>query len=372
MSTTQRPLIVLGAGVIGLTTAYRVSTDPVLSSLFKITVVARDLPEDMDSQAWSSPWAGANWSPMPMGGEDERIKRWETTTFNKFWDMIPSGLVKELPSRKYGYHATDYSNVWWKDLVRNFRIMEPSEIPEGYKSGLSFSTISVSPVFYLPWLTANLVNHGVNFVRKTVRSLDELSYLAKENGILVNATALGSRSILGIEDTALYPIRGQTILVRCPSLQEFLALEGDEYSDEGGEATYIIPRPGAGDAEGTALIGGTFQVRNWDTSLNMDTARSIFMRCASLAPCLLDKGTEVLKHNVGLRPAREGGPRVEVGRVKLPLGDGLRKRAESGGNAQTEAKDELVVVHAYGFGAAGYQSSWGAVEDVVSLLKGNI
>ena len=47
-------VVVLGAGVIGLTTAH------VLSARYpkvKITVVARDLPDDLSSQAWSSPWA---------------------------------------------------------------------------------------------------------------------------------------------------------------------------------------------------------------------------------------------------------------------------------------------------------------------------
>jgi len=48
-------LVVLGAGVIGLTVAYLAVTDPDVA--FKVTVVARDMPEDMDSQAWASPFA---------------------------------------------------------------------------------------------------------------------------------------------------------------------------------------------------------------------------------------------------------------------------------------------------------------------------
>ena len=51
----QKHLVVLGAGVIGLTVAYLAATDPDVA--FRITVIARDMPEDMDSQAWASPFA---------------------------------------------------------------------------------------------------------------------------------------------------------------------------------------------------------------------------------------------------------------------------------------------------------------------------
>ncbi|KAG0700671.1 hypothetical protein DFH29DRAFT_610940 [Suillus ampliporus] len=37
------------------------------------------MPGDWGSQAWASPFAGANWSPMPLGATDERVRRWEKT-----------------------------------------------------------------------------------------------------------------------------------------------------------------------------------------------------------------------------------------------------------------------------------------------------
>lgn len=55
IETSQRHLVVLGAGVIGLTVAYLAATDPGVP--FRVTVVARDMPEDMHSQAWASPFA---------------------------------------------------------------------------------------------------------------------------------------------------------------------------------------------------------------------------------------------------------------------------------------------------------------------------
>ena len=46
-------MVILGAGVIGLTVAHVLSKD----ERYKIKIVARDMPEDMDSQGFASPWA---------------------------------------------------------------------------------------------------------------------------------------------------------------------------------------------------------------------------------------------------------------------------------------------------------------------------
>ena len=50
---TQTRVVVLGAGVIGLTAAHVLSEN----ARYKIKVVARELPEDLDSQEFASPWA---------------------------------------------------------------------------------------------------------------------------------------------------------------------------------------------------------------------------------------------------------------------------------------------------------------------------
>lgn len=74
---TQK-VVIMGAGVIGLTIAHTLLSDALND--YDITIISRDMPEDLDSQGWAGPWAGANWSPMAMGGEDLRIKQWETQT----------------------------------------------------------------------------------------------------------------------------------------------------------------------------------------------------------------------------------------------------------------------------------------------------
>lgn len=73
-------------------------------------------------------------------------------------------------------------------------------------------------------------------------------------------------------------------------------------------------------------------------------------RAVELCPSLTcGKGIEHLdisRHGVGLRPVREGGPREEKERIS-----------------------DTWVVHNYGAGEAGYQSSFGCAQSAVDLVE---
>ncbi|KAI9444753.1 nucleotide-binding domain-containing protein [Lactarius indigo] len=352
---SQKHVVILGAGVIGLTIAHVLTED----AGFKVTIVARDMPEDLTSQAFASPWAAADWSPLTTDG---RLMSWEKHTFDKFWSMIPTGLVMKLPSRIYfGADIVEKASQW-KDIVRDFRVL-PSDhpLPPKARGGVQFDSYSVNPEVYLPWLKSQLEGRGVSFVRRRVSGLDEASELAGEGGAVINATSLGARSLLGVEDTKVYPIRGQVVLVHAPSVNECVVFLPEDTT----KVTYLIPRAAT---PGMVLVGGTFQPNNWDTSLSIPTARDILARAKELVPALAEPTTRIQAHNVGLRPGREGGPRVEAQFVDLPSEDALvPKLSEASGKARS-----ILVVHAYGFGPAGYQQSWGAAEETVRLLKENL
>ncbi|KAG2148173.1 uncharacterized protein EDB93DRAFT_1280349 [Suillus bovinus] len=364
-SKSRVPLVILGAGVIGLTIAYTAVCDSDVA--FDITIIARDMPGDWHSQAWASPFAGASWSPNALGATDERVRRWEQITFDRLWDMAPSGLVKRSPAKVLGETDGVLSTIWWKDLVRDFNLLSESEVPTPFKVGIAFNTVTINPLEYLPWLRSELESRGVVFHCQYIRSLDEVKPFVGKTGLLVNATSLGSRSLIGVEDTAMYPVRGQSIIVERSGLQEFITVRSGGGLSE--LPTSITPRPGLTQTN-TASLNGTHQVGNWDTSLDMSAAKGIFERCSVIAPCLKDEGTKILMHTVGLRPDRKGGPRVEAERISLPLiqSDGLAPNSgEDAGQQQ-----DLTVIHAYGMGAAGYQRSWGVAIEVLSLLKENM
>ena len=129
--------------------------------------------------------------------------------------------------------------------------MLPSDhpLPPKAKCGVQFDTYSVNPETYLPWLKSQLEGRGVSFMRRRIISLDEAGELAGEGGVVINATSLGepleqsremmiyrcalvpgARSLLGVEDTKVYPIRGQVVLVHAPNVTDCIAFlpEGEQ------------------------------------------------------------------------------------------------------------------------------------------------
>lgn len=81
----------------------------------------------------------------------------------------------------------------------------------------------------------------------------------------------------------------------------------------------MIPR-----GDGSVVCGGTRIVDDWDPNPRPETTRRILERCLELVPQLVDpkkrtglvkprvEDVKVLAVNVGLRPARSGGVRLEM------------------------------------------------------------
>lgn len=117
-----------------------------------------------------------------------------------------------------------------------------------------------------------------------------------------------------------------------------------------------------------AAHGFVSQVGNWDLSVDHDLARQILERCFALDPSISFtgdiSGIHVLRHNVGLRPSRDGAPRLEAERVVIPSRD-LNPFAKLTFQGKRRAG---TVVHAYGVGPAGFQMSWGVGKEVAELV----
>ena len=111
------------------------------------------------------------------------------------------------------------------------------------------------------------------------------------------------------------------------------------------EMCYVMQRA----AGGGTLLGGCAQVGNWDPAPDLELAAKIMRRAVELCPELTGgkgvDGLSVIRHGVGLRPVRTGGVRIE-----------------------RECVRGVWVVHNYGHGGFGYQSSYGCAGRVVGLV----
>ncbi|KAJ3123691.1 hypothetical protein HK101_006302 [Irineochytrium annulatum] len=85
----------------------------------------------------------------------------------------------------------------------------------------------------------------------------------------------------------------------------------------------------------------------------MKSAQGILERCIAICPELVVNGKlpEIVEHSVGLRPSREGGVRLDAQYEK------------------TKSGREVLLIHNYGHGGFGYQSSWGCAANVVEIIR---
>lgn len=96
----------------------------------------------------------------------------------------------------------------------------PSPVPQDHR------TDSPSP--------AELVHHSVDRIHERRKS-------GRVDAVVV-CTGLATRALGGVEDMAMYPVRGQTVIVRAPWVRFGITESGR--TDENGQevVTYVIPR----------------------------------------------------------------------------------------------------------------------------------
>ena len=161
--------------------------------------------------------------------------------------------------------------------------------------------------------------------------------------VVVNCTGLLAAKLGGVMDSNVYPGRGQIVLVRTePGVM--LTVSGTDDGSE--EATYIMQRA----VGGGTILGGCLQHGSWESQPDPNLAQRIMQRSVDLCPSLAPKTGKVtelsvIRHGVGLRPMRTGGPRVEKEKI-----------------------DGSWVVHSYGHAGYGYQSGWGSAWEAEKLV----
>ncbi|MDN7120650.1 FAD-binding oxidoreductase [Nocardioides sp. ChNu-153] len=299
-------VIVVGAGVVGLSAAVRLLEDG-----HRVDVVARDLPLETTSAV-----AGAIWYPY-LAFPRTRVGDWGRTTYavlDAIADTDPdAGVVLREGTEVF---RTPTPDPWWAD--GGPALARETALPDGYVDGWTFRTPLVEMPVYLRWLAGRVEALGGTLTRMN------LSALPSSADVVVNCTGIGSRLLAS--DRTVVPNRGQVVVV------EQFGLERWWLDSSGDDPTYVLPRTH------DVVVGGTDLEGEWSRTPSPEVAASILARAARLVPGLRD--ARVLRHKVGLRPLR---PAVRVERV----GD---------------------VVHCYGHGGAGVTLSWGCAEEVARLV----
>ncbi|MFP3992732.1 FAD-dependent oxidoreductase, partial [Streptomyces sp. E11-3] len=295
-------VIVMGGGVIGLTTAVVLAERGC-----RVRLWTRDEGQDTTSAV-----AGGLCWPYRIEPR-ELVEDWAVRSLREYEalaaDTDTTG-VRLVPGTMADTPLSAFPQ--WSAQVDGLREARADELPEGFAQGLRATVPLLDMPVYLRYLHERLVRAGGRVERRAVTDLREP---AAEAGVVVNCTGLGAREL--VPDPSVRPVRGQLVVVENPGIDTwFVATESPT------ETTYLLPQPYG------LVLGGTAHEDAWDLTPDPATAEAIVKRCSRVRPELA--GARIIEHRVGLRPVRDA-VRIE------------REPVAGGG----------LLVHHYGHGGAG-------------------
>ncbi|EJF63901.1 D-amino-acid oxidase [Dichomitus squalens LYAD-421 SS1] len=360
--TGRKRVVVLGAGVVGLTTAVKIQE----KGEYNVTIIAETFPTDPKTIMYTSLWAGAH--HVSHAANDAKQMAIDRETFNVMWKLSEPGGAAEhcflrVAQTDYLLDGRDECLDWMPD----FKTLPQDALVPGTSAGTSFTTVNIDTPVYLPYLLARFLSRGGSIVRGSVQHISQVI----EGGpglfrrgradpepvhALVICPGLGARTLGGVEDKNVYPVRGQVVIIRAPWIKSGRTVSHLEQ----GLWTYIIPR-----RSGDVILGGTKQDNDWYPAARPETTTDILERCLALCPEIVppairaerqgtieDVRALIVEEGCGFRPQRKGGIRLDVDWVPGRVGQG-----------------SVPMVFNYGHGGGGYQSSWGSASIALELLE---
>lgn len=356
----RRKILVIGAGVVGLTTALcarRAGHD--------VVVAAEQFAPDLTSALAGALW---EWPPAICGHHRdeeslERAKSWCMTSYHTFLRLAedPRTGVHIQPAVFYFRRPVERIPFEYRKMcelqqhVDEFR-RDPALAEEngvnpdaGVQDAYTFLAPMIDTDTYLSWLLTQVTDAGCRVMRTRIEGdliVSERKLLDFfDVDIIVNCTGLGSIELIS---EPMYPLRSALIHAHndghgMPRITSAHCI-GHNRTFGGQNIVFIVPR-----GPDHLMLGGLVESNEWRTDLTLESyppLQDMLARCQEFLPILRD--VRLVAHGAvraGLRPARPRG-------VRLEHEPGTR------------------IVHNIGHGESGVTFSWGCAEEVVSLLAG--
>jgi D-amino-acid oxidase len=310
---TDRRVVVVGAGIVGLTTALALAER---GARVRVVAEAIDAP---DSSVAAALWA------LPHVEQSERVREWAYETLARLRrEADPADGVREQECRVVGI-ASATQDPWTRGFTPAIRPARADELPDGCGAGTVSSIPLVDTSRYLPALRARCARRGIPVVREHVT---DLAAVAGADEIVVVAAGAASATLLG--DTEAGVLGSQVVRLGNPGLTRTTIVRDGPLAP-----LTIVPR-----FDDVVVVGGASSAT--DRVPDAEVAADLLARARRVEPALADAA--VLSHAVGHRPVR---PRIRL---------------------QREPGAPGTVFSCYGHGGAGIALSWGTAGAVADLV----
>jgi glycine/D-amino acid oxidase-like deaminating enzyme len=184
------------------------------------------------------------------------------------WDLSePDGEAPQcflrLPQYEFYREESNYDTL---ELMPGFSELPKEALVPNSIAGITYNTVNTDAPIFLNYLLSKFLASGGSVVKSTVNPINQVieggAWTFTDNdeitktlpSAIINCLGLGARVLGGVEDHDVYPVRGQTVLIRAPWIQRCMSLSGGPDKIW----TYIIPR-----RSGDVIIGGTYEANDW-------------------------------------------------------------------------------------------------------------
>lgn len=316
----EQKILVIGSGLIGLTSALKLA-----QAGHKVTVWSK---EPVGTFPRTSLNAWATWWPVSIPA-DPRVEAWNEATLPVYTALANEAntgvTMKQIFSLQH-----EMTKPWYDGKYGFFRYADASEIAPQYAGAFVMDKAPViDPNLFLPWLHRQVCAQGVEFAKRVVNDIYEIS---EDFDVVVNCTGLAARELAN--DPTVFAARLQVLRIRHNGFDK-------AFFDDSGP-TAVVPH---GDH---IRIGATYDEGNESLAVDESGIPDILERVRAMLPGFQVDESDIMSVTRVLRPERKDWLiRVE----------------------KDELSDGRLLIHNYGHDGMGYGTSFGIAEEVASYLN---
>lgn len=355
-------ILIIGAGVSGLTSAYCLA-----EAGHEVTVISKDFSPNITSNVAGALW---EWPPAVCGYHSdlislERSKEWCMTSYNKFYELAQNEqtgvYIREVyfffkefvKNNSFNFNKMNELKSKVKGFFHDASLLEREGINPN--TGMVDAYVHEAPMvdtdIYMTWLMKEVEKLGVQIIQREIKNklveIEELLLNEYQCDFIINCSGLGA---IVLADEYMYPLRGALVRLinngkKSPVIDKAYCVSFDEKTREQ-DIVFIVPR-----GKNHVILGALAEEGEWSTNINLENYEPIqkmFERCKNFLPQLSDMEIDISEPvRVGLRPFR-------IGNVRLNW------------------ENNSSIIHNYGHGGAGVTFSWGCAEEIVSMISERI
>ena len=139
----------------------------------------------------------------------------------------PSLVLRLKAADVWRIKPKNWTPDWYHTLVPNYQEIPSNQLAPGSSFGVQYETISISTDRYLEWLQNEFIKCNGIIQHKELAHIDEA--FESDVDTVINCTGLGSATLGGVQDTHVYPTRGQLVIVKKDTLPKWTITRLDDF-----------------------------------------------------------------------------------------------------------------------------------------------